>query len=83
MRDRSRDIDDLDDGRTIASMSGVGDFESPVPTDAGGRDIREELGSKEEQFMLVLGTLKAGLSLGMVYVVVFGIVIALMVMFWT
>ena len=83
MRDRRKDIDDLDDGRTIADMSGLGGVESPAPLKGGSRDVREEIGDPEEQRMVILGTLKAGLSIGAVYVIVFGIVIALMVMLWT
>ena len=64
-------------------MSGVGGFEPPAPLSPGSRDVREKLGDPEEQRMVILGTLKAGLSLGAVYVIVFGIVIALMVFFWT
>jgi hypothetical protein len=33
--------------------------------------------------MVILGTLKAALSVGLVYVVIFGIVIAIMVAAWT
>ena len=83
MRDRRRDIDDLDDGRTIADMSGLGGHEAPAQAQTSSRDVREELGDSEEQRMVILGTLKAGLSLGMVYIIVFGIVIALMLLLWT
>ena len=83
MRDRRHDIDDSDDGRTIADMSGVGGMEAPKPLSRGSCDVREEIGDPEEQRMVILGTLKAGLSIGAVYIVVFGIVIALMVMLWT
>lgn len=72
-----------DDGRTVADMSGVGGFEQPAPLSPGSRDVREEIGGDEERRMVILGTLKAGLSLGAVYVIIFGIVIALMVFFWT
>ena len=72
-----------DDGRTVADMSGVGGFEPTAPLSPGARDVREEIGGEEERRMVILGTLKAGLSLGAVYVIVFGIVIALMVFFWT
>ena len=72
-----------DDGRVIADMSGVGGFEPPAPLSPSARDVREEIGGEEERRMVILGTLKAGLSLGAVYVIVFGIVIALMVFFWT
>ena len=64
-------------------MSGVGGFEPPAPLSPSARDVREEIGGEEERRMVILGTLKAGLSLGAVYVIVFGIVIALMVFFWT
>lgn len=47
-----------------------------------GRDVQDELGSAEERLMVVLGTLRAALSLWFVYVVAFGIIIALMVFLW-
>ena len=75
--------DNMDDGRTIADMSGVDGFKPSKPLFKSSRDVREELGDSEEQRMVILGTLKAGLSLGAVYIIVFGIVIALMVMLWT
>jgi hypothetical protein len=78
----ARDLHPDDDGRTIADMSGVGG-PAPEPLSQGSRDVREELGGTEEQVMVLLGTLKAGLSIGAVYIVVFGIVIAIMVALWT
>lgn len=71
-----------DDGRTIADMSALGD-PAPEPLRPDSRDVRGELGSPESRRMVILGTLGAGLSLGAVYVIIFGIAIALMVVFWT
>ena len=83
-----------DDGRTIADMGDVRrpslllprrDHESrrelgiPEPS----RDFSEELQSTEERMMVMLGALKAALSLGIVYVVVFGLAIAFMLWLWT
>ena len=47
------------------------------------RDFAEELQGPEERLMVILGTLKAALGIGMVYVLGFGIAIAMMVMLWT
>ncbi len=77
-----RDAHPDDDGRTIADMSSL-DGPAPEPKPFGSRDVREELGDPEEQRMVILGTLKAGLSLGMVYIIVFGIAIAIMLALWT
>ena len=83
-----------DDGRTIADMGDVRrpslvlprrdhdsrrEPEMPAPS----RDFSDELQSSEERLMVILGTMKAALSLGMVYVVVFGLAIALMLWIWT
>jgi len=46
------------------------------------RDVADELQDNEERAAVILGTLKAALSLGMVYVVVFGLFIALLVALW-
>lgn len=83
-----------DDGRTIADMSGVAGRELEVPGRStlrdeldqhweDTRDVREELGDPEDRLMVILGTLKAALSIGLVYVLGFGIAIALMLFFWT
>ena len=81
MQDVRKDIDDLDDF-VVADMSGVGGLKPPTPSDSS-RDVREELGSTEEQTMVILGTLKAALSIGMVYVIGLGIAIAIMLWLWT
>ena len=81
MQDVRKDIDDFDDF-VVADMSGVGGLKSPTPSDSS-RDVREELGSTEEQTMVILGTLKAALSIGMVYVIGLGIAIAIMLWLWT
>ncbi len=46
------------------------------------RPISDELGSTEERLMVVLGTLKAALSLWLVYVVVFALLIAVLLKLW-
>ena len=38
--------------------------------------------SRRERFMLILGTLGAAFSIGMVYVIGLGLIILLMVIFW-
>ena len=82
-----------DDGRTIADMGDVRrpslllprrernghEPEPPAPS----RDFSDELQSPEERMMVVLGALRAALSIGIVYVVVFGLAIALMLWIWT
>lgn len=80
---RAHSDDDLvDDGRTIADMSGL-DGPAPEPlAPPSSRSARDELGDPDSLRMAILGTLKAGLSIGMVYAVVFAIAIALMVFFW-
>ena len=88
----SRRTPDMDDNHTIADMSDVrrsplSDFrarrdlsirDAAAPT----RDISDELQSSEERLMVILGTLKAALSIGMVYVIGFGLAIALMLLIW-
>ena len=64
----------------ILRRNGDRDFVDPLPQNS--RNVVEELGDPEDRLMVILGTLRAALSIGMVYVVVFGIVIALMVFFW-
>ena len=71
---------DRDDGHTIADMSALRG--EPAEVSESARGISEELQSEEERLMVILGTMKAALSLGMVYVVVFGIAIAIMVWAW-
>ena len=92
-----RNIDPQDDGRTVADMSDVrrpslfgldglrraSARGASRPSEAPSRDFADELQSPEERRMVIWGALRAALSLWMVYVVVFGIVIALMLFFWT
>ena len=83
-----------DDGRTIADMGDVRrpslllsrrdhdshrEPEAPTPS----RDFSDELQSPEERMMVILGALRAALSIGMVYIVGFGIAIAFMLWLWT
>ncbi|MBE6480277.1 MAG: hypothetical protein E7Z98_07190 [Olsenella sp.] len=85
MRD-VRDIrDDLNEDFVVADMSGVGGFSSPtpMPSSESSRDVRDELGGTEEQVMVMLGALKAGLSIGLVYIIGFAIAIAVMLAIWT
>ena len=82
--------DFVDDGRTVADMadvrssSGLLTGSGPVGTTEreSRRDFSEELQDSEARLMVLMGTLKAALSLGMVYIVGFGIAIALMVWLW-
>lgn len=82
MRHDAHSTDAYDDGRVIASMRGVDGLEPPTPADSA-RDFAEELQSPEKRMMVILGTLKAALSIGMVYVIAFGIAIAFMLWLWT
>ena len=76
---------DMDDNHTIADMSGVrrGLHEELFPRHEAHGDINDELQSAEERLMVMLGTLRAALSIGAVYVVGFGIAIAIMLWLWT
>ena len=47
------------------------------------RDFADELQGSEERWAVILGTLKAALSVGFVYVFVFGIFIAVLIWLWT
>lgn len=76
---------DDDDGRTIADMSQV-----TRPSLFGHVGERKDEGEKKEneiklsrgeRFAAVMGAMKAGLLIALVYVIVFGIVIWLMVKF--
>jgi hypothetical protein len=88
-----RTPDTTDDNYTIADMSGVRDLRQPLWLPRGARgsqapapiesDFAEELQSSEERLMVILGVLRGALSIGMVYIVVFGLVIAAMILFWT
>lgn len=76
---------DMDDNHTIADMSGVrrGLRDGLLPQPETHGDINEELQDAEERLMVLLGTLRAALSIGAVYVVGFGIAIAIMLWLWT
>ena len=50
---------------------------------ANSRSVADEIESPEERFMLILGALKAGLAIGLVYVVAFGIFIAVLLAIWS
>jgi hypothetical protein len=90
------DRDPQDDGRTVADMSdvrrpsllGLDSLRSaqarkkPGYDETPSRDFADELQSPEERRMVIWGALRAALSLWMVYVIVFGIVIAAMLAFW-
>ena len=91
MAARRREKNDFeDDGRVIADMSAVErpsllghvpehrrDVEPRAP-----RRPRVELTTKERVWM-ALGALKAGLTIGCVYVVVLGLVIVALLALWT
>ena len=93
MSKRTPDMED--DNYTIADMSGVRDVRQPLWASRSTRgaktmapeppqsDFAEELQSPEERLMVILGVLRGALSIGMVYIVVFGLVIAAMVLLWT
>ena len=91
MSRRTPDMD-FDDQHTIADMSDVRhsslfgfDAHYGRPDQASttsSRDINDELQSPEERLMVILGMLKAALSIGMVYIVGFGLAIALMLFLW-
>ena len=88
MSDRHDIEEDPYEDLVIADMSGVGGMRpsSPFGSSAqsdSSRDVREELGSTEEQVMVMLGTLKAALGIGMVYIIGFAIAIAVMLAIWT
>lgn len=68
-----------------ALPSPTGTRERHVPawgTQRQARDIRDEIGDPEERLMVILGTLKAALSLWLVYVVVFALLIFLLLSVW-
>ncbi|NJE80522.1 hypothetical protein E0L17_04180 [Olsenella sp. SW781] len=79
-----------DDGRVIADMSAVGRPSLLGHVPERGRDVepraprrpRVELTTKERIWM-ALGALKAGLTIGCVYVVVLGLVIVALLALWT
>ena len=93
MTSKRRDKDDFeDDGRVIADMSAVerpsllGHAPSPrIPRDdASARAPRRpkvELTTKERIWMM-LGALKAGLTIGCVYVIFLGIIIFGLLAIW-
>lgn len=71
---------EVDDDYTVADMSMLGD-RTPF-TSSSSRDIREELGDPDDRRALIFGATWAGLSIGLIYIVVFGLVIALMLLIW-
>ena len=91
MASRRQKDDFEDDGRVIADMSAV---ERPSlmghaperrrdPAEPGApRRPRVELTSKERLWM-ALGALKAGLTIGCIYVVFLGVVIVALIALWT
>ncbi len=88
---RKRKVYDDDDGRTIADMSGVsvpGMFGHRPPARPKKDDRQEEAEgehldlTRRESLMYILGTMKAALLIGLVYIVGLGLIIGLMVLFW-
>lgn len=94
MTSKRRTDDFEDDGRVIADMSAVerpslvGHLPGRRGTGPQAPDAREprrpkvELTTKERVWM-ALGALKAGLTIGCVYVVVIGLAIAVLLGIWT
>ena len=79
--DESSDAED--DGRVIADMSALDGVGPAIKTEFGsGRDVREELGDPDDRRALIFGATWAGLSIGLVYIIVFGVVIALLLWLW-
>lgn len=89
--DDNRTIADMSDVRRARSFTLFGGPDTGQPSSSSrsferlgsSRDFGEELQSSEERLMLILGTLRAALSIGMVYIVGFGLAIALMLALWT
>ena len=73
----------VDDGHTIADMSGVGGRIEAAKESLSNRDFSSELQDAEERWAVILGTVKAALSVGFAYVIAFGIFIALLIWLWT
>ena len=69
--------DYYDDGRTVFDMSGIP--AQPAGEDEPDRKIRFTAG---ERISSVFGALAAALSIGLIYIAVFGAVIFLMIRFW-
>ena len=96
---RGGEEEKIDDGRTVADMSGVEPAVSSMFGFRAFRRRRAENGRQEtdvdesrrqaaemsgkDTFRFILGAIGAGLLIGGVFIVVFGIVIWLMVTFWT
>ena len=68
----------VDDGHTIADMSGLAGR-----SETADKPFAHELQDAEERWAVILGTVKAALSVGAVYVIAFGILIALLIWLWT
>ena len=70
----------IDDGRTVSDMSYFADkLGQSSPASGSERDERERFSyTRKETFWAIMGSLAATLAIGMVYVVVFGIVILIM-----
>ena len=90
MAARRRTDDFEDDGRVIADMSAVerpsllghAPQRRPDAEPRASRRPRVELTTKERLWM-ALGALKAGLTIGCIYVVFLGVVIVALIALWT
>ena len=92
---RSREYDD-DDGRVIADMTGIDDRpvvsrwlglpdgerkRSERPRVSPPGQAQSEMDPEERRFF-IFGAMKASLMIGMVYVIIFAVVIGILVIIW-
>ncbi len=80
--------DEIDNGMTVADMSGVdGSFLSSIRNmrpspDQGETSVPKEKMTFSQSFWFILGAMKAGLMIAAAYGVVYFIVLLLMTMLW-
>lgn len=95
---RKKKVYDDDDGRTIADMSGIGSqpmflprvpgaqrgrpAEQPGAEPADDRPWEDSSMSREDRRMYILGALKAGLLIALVFIVGLGLLILLLLWLW-
>ena len=72
----------VDDGHTIADMSGVGGRIEASQESSSSLGFADELQGPEENWAVILGTVKAALSIWAVYIIAFGVLIALLIWLW-
>ena len=68
----------VDDGHTIADMSALAGR-----SETAEKPFANELQDTEERWAVILGTVKAALSIWAVYIIAFGVLIALLIWLWT